>query len=257
MTLSEQIVYGIFKPGKYKEMIELKKGRSVLYVIVMMLALGIVGFAIPTSATIAGFGGFTNLFEKKMAPISYAEGQMSIERPFSINLGSVKVVINTEKDHVTEEAVRAPGAYVAFGGKFVNLYISAGGRVEDFGGYRLSDILPPAFDNRTLVRGIPYIYAYLVLAFIISCIGYFLKYAVISLIFSIAVNGLNKQLALGMSFGQVFMLCFYGQSAAMLLSNFNAALALLPSMVVSVVGIFISVHMMTTSIALMRHDRDL
>ena len=158
MTFSEQIVYGMFRPGKYKELLDLKKGRSVAYVIVMMLVLGIVGFLIPVSATVAGFGGFTELFEKKMAPITYEEGTMSIERPFSLNLGTVKVVINTEKDHVTEERVKAPGAYVAFGAKFVNLYISAGGKVDDFGGYKLTDIFPPRLDNQTLVRAVPYIY---------------------------------------------------------------------------------------------------
>ncbi len=256
MTFSEQIVYGMFRPGKYKELLDLKKGRSVAYVIVMMLVLGIVGFLIPVSATVAGFGGFTELFEKKMAPITYEEGTMSIERPFSLNLGTVKVVINTEKDHVTEERVKAPGAYVAFGAKYVNLYISAGGKVDDFGGYKLTDIFPPRLDNQTLVRAVPYIYVYLAVGFLFSCVGYFIKYAIVALIFSIAVNGINKQLALGLTFGQVFMLCFYGQTAAMILSNFNTALGLLPSMIVSVVGIFISVHMMTTSLVMMRHDRE-
>ena len=42
MTFSEQIVYGWFKPSKYKDMIELPRRRFVAYVIVMMLVLSIV-----------------------------------------------------------------------------------------------------------------------------------------------------------------------------------------------------------------------
>ena len=45
MTFSEQIVYGWFRPARYKDMIELPRRRFVAYVIVMMLVLSIVDFA--------------------------------------------------------------------------------------------------------------------------------------------------------------------------------------------------------------------
>ena len=44
MTFSEQIVYGWFKPSKYKDMIELPRRRFVAYVIAMMLVLAIVSY---------------------------------------------------------------------------------------------------------------------------------------------------------------------------------------------------------------------
>ena len=58
MTFSEQIVYGWFKPSKYKDMIELPRRRFVAYVIVMMLVLSIVSYVVPTASIIFGFGGF-------------------------------------------------------------------------------------------------------------------------------------------------------------------------------------------------------
>lgn len=62
MTFSEQIVYGWFKPSKYKDMIELPRRRFVAYVIVMMLVLSIVSYVVPTASIIFGFGGFEKLF---------------------------------------------------------------------------------------------------------------------------------------------------------------------------------------------------
>lgn len=52
MTFSEQIVYGWFKPSKYKDMIELPRRRFVVYVIVMMLVLSIVSYVVPTASII-------------------------------------------------------------------------------------------------------------------------------------------------------------------------------------------------------------
>ena len=54
MTFSEQIVYGWFKPSKYKDMIELPRRRFVAYVIVMMLVLSIVSYVVPTASIIFG-----------------------------------------------------------------------------------------------------------------------------------------------------------------------------------------------------------
>ncbi len=43
----------------------------------------------------------------------------------------------------------------------------------------------------------------------------------------------------------------------MILSNFNQAIGLLPTLLVSIVGIFVTVHMITVSVALMKNEREL
>lgn len=69
MTFSEQIVYGWFKPSKYKDMIELPRRRFVAYVIVMMLVLSIVSYVVPTASIIFGFGGFEKLFTQSLGEV--------------------------------------------------------------------------------------------------------------------------------------------------------------------------------------------
>ena len=95
MSFSEQIVYAMFKPSKYKEMLELKKSRFVVFVIVLMLALGIVRVAVPTAAVITGFGGFENLFINKISPMEYKDDKLSIEEKFEMSVGTYKVIIDT------------------------------------------------------------------------------------------------------------------------------------------------------------------
>ena len=70
MTFSEQIVYGWFKPSKYKDMIELPRRRFVAYVIAMMLVLAIVSYVVPTASIISGFGGFEKLFTQSLGEVN-------------------------------------------------------------------------------------------------------------------------------------------------------------------------------------------
>ena len=132
-----------------------------------------------------------------------------------------------------------------------------GSKVTDYGVYYLADYLPEGFNNDMLVAMIPSIYAVLFLSLLGTMLSFFVKYAVISLIFSILVNSMNRQFHLNLRFGQVFALCFYGQSFAMILSNFNQAIGFLPSMLVSIIGIFVTVHMITVSVALMKNEREM
>ena len=132
-----------------------------------------------------------------------------------------------------------------------------GSKVTDYGVYYLSDYLPDGFNNDSLVAMIPSIYAALFVTLLGTMLSYFVKYAVVALLFSILVNSMNHQFHLNLRFGQVFALCFYGQSFSMILSNFNQAIAFLPGLLVSVVGIFVTVHMITVSVALIKDEREL
>ena len=247
MTFSEQIVYGMFKPSKYKEILELKKGRTVLYVIVLMLVLGIVAFLIPTAALITGFGGFEKLFTQKVAPFSFSDGELTIERPFEMTFDYNNILIDSSVETITDNMLEKDGIYYAAGSKTIRLSYVLGRNIYDYQAVELKYLLPEGLDNQMMCEFIPGIYLFLVLMFLGTCLGFFIKYAIYALILSICIQSVNKRMELGLSYGQVFMLCFYGQSFAMVLTNFNMALGLLPTTLVSIVGIFVSIHIITTA----------
>lgn len=255
MTFSEQIVYAMFKPSKYKEMIKLKTGRSVLFIFVMMLVLGIVSFLIPVGAYITGFGGFERLFMERMGELEYKNGELSIDAPFEMRFGSDNILIDTSVEKITDEMLDRDGIYFAVGSKVIRMTFVLDGETLDYTSVSLDSLLHEGFNNESLCQKIPAIYGYLVLAFVFTCLGFFIKYAFIALVFSIVINSMNKQFEFGLSYGQVFMICFYGQTLGYILSNFNAALGLLPQMLVSTIGVFITIHMITYSAAVMRNDR--
>ncbi len=245
MTFSEQIVYAMFKPSKYKEMLEQKKGRFALFAVVLMLALGIVRVAVPTAALITGFGGFDNLFMKKMAPMEFKDGRLSIEKKFEMSLGIYKIVIDTEEDRVPDERLNRTSGYLAFGGEYLTVAVNSGNKITRYQEIKLDNLLTEGFNNDSLRQMIPFIYTYIVVSFIISCIGYFLKYALLALIFGIFVNSINNNLGLGLSKKDVFKLCFYGQTLGIIISNFNTAIGFLPSGIVSGICLVISINMIS------------
>lgn len=249
MTFSEQIVYGLIKPSKYKEILNLRARRGVLYIVVLMLVLGIVSFAIPTAALITGFGGFENLFTKNISSLEYSDGELSIEKPFKMSFDYNNILIDTSVENITDNMLEKDGIYYAFGSKTLRMSYVYDSQIIDYQIFNLEYLLPEGLNNAMLCDYIPGIYAYLVIAFLIICLGFFIKYAAISLIFSIMVNSMNKRLEMGLSFGKVFLLCFYGQSFSMILSNFNSALGLFPSVIVSTVGIFVSVNIITAALS--------
>ncbi len=257
MSFSEQIVYAMFKPNKYKELLDLKRGRAVLFVVALCVVLSLIGFVVPTAAVVSGFGGFEKLFSESMGTLRFQNETLQADTPFFMNIKNLRIVINTENEKVSDERMNTEGAYVAVGSKYLRLSYSGGGSVNDYAVIRLSEFLSDGFSNRTLVEMIPAIYAYLIVAFLGYALGYFIKYAFIALIFSITVNALNKRLSMGLSFGKVFMLCFYGQTLGILISNMNAAIGLLPQIIVSMICIFISVHMITRASMFFRGDPEL
>lgn len=256
ITLSEQIVYGMFKPASYKQLVSVKKGRSILYIMVMMLALCIVTFAVPAGAVITGFGGFEQLFTKNMGELKYSDGKLSLDRPFEMSFDIYNIIIDTEDEMVADEKLHRDGMNIAIGSGKLRISLVMGQNIGDYSVTKLSDIFFSDFDNDTLVSMIPTIYISLVLTFIFTMVGLFIKYAMVSLVFCIVAQSINKSFDLKLSFGQVFMLCFYGQSLGMVLSNCNAALGLLPPTIITILGMFISIRMVGSSLVYMKMSRD-
>lgn len=251
MTFSEQIVYAMFKPSKYKELIQLKKGRFAAFVIVLMLVLGIVTCVIPAGALITGFGGFEKLFRGQLSSLTFSDGALHLDVPFRMDINGLTLLVNTEHAMVEDEQLIKNGVYIAIGSETARMAVTLDGQIMEYQNADITGLFPEGFNCESLIQMIPGIYMYLLAAFLVQCIGFFVKYGVIALLYSLFINSVNKNLNLNLTFGEVFEVCFYGQTLGIILSNFNAALGWLPATIVSIIGIFISIHMITASVVFM------
>ena len=248
MTFSEQILYAISKPGRYGEMIKLTKGRSKLYVLVICLVLGIITFAVPVGALIASFGGFEKLFDKQLATLRYEDDQLKLDTKFSMKIEDATILINTDTASGKDETVKRDGMYLTVGSHRAVLLYTLSGKSYEYQSIALNTFLANGFNVSSLKNGIPFIYGYLVLMFVFTCAGFFVKYAICALFLVLCIKKYIEMREIKMSFGQMFMLCFYGESLGILISNCNAALGLLPQFIVSLVSVFISVRMIASAV---------
>jgi hypothetical protein len=247
-TFSEQIVYAMFRPSKYVNLLDLKNGRFVRFIIVMMVVLSIVTFVIPTGAVITGFGGFENLFTRVIPALSVEDGKLQIEEPFSMTFDQYNVLIDTDDASPADEKLSKAGAYIAIGSQVIRFAFSTGTEVHDYSTLSLSGLLSDTFTNQTLTELIPSIYTGMFITFVLMCFGFFIKYAFFALLLALIASFANKKLELGISFGNLFKLGFYSESLAMVLTNFNDALGYpLPYIIVNFIAIFISLQFVTNA----------
>lgn len=251
MTFSEQVTYAMFKPSKYKELVNLKTSRFVTFVIIICLMLGVVTFAVPTAAKISAFGGFEKLFGSQISELSYKDGSLSIAEPFEFNIDGVRFIIDTDKEIVSDDKLEADGYYIAFGSKSMRVVYVYDHKIYDDTALDLAYLLPDGLNNQMLIDVIPVIYGSLVFAFIINCVMFFLKYGFYALILSLMINSFNVQFNLKLTRGQVFQICFYGETLGMVVANFNMAMGLLPYDIVNIIMIFVSMNIITKSVILM------
>lgn len=254
MTFSEQIVYAMFKPSKYREILKLSTGRHVLFVFLMMLVLSIVSFVVPTAATIAGFGGFENLFTEKLPALEYKNGRLEIEKRFEMGFGVYNVIIDTSVAGVSNDMIDRDGINIAIGSKYARAVIVYGDQAGEQGNISLAGLLFNGFNNDTLVKLIPTIYIALFISILFVGIGFFIKYGIFALLLAIWTNSINKHYDMGLYFSQVFLVCFYGMTFGYIVSNFNAALGLLPQTLVSIITVFISMNIITSAFFSLRKD---
>lgn len=251
MTFSEQIYYALFKPSKYKELVNLKTSRFVIFAIAISLVLGIVTTAVPAAAIISGFGGFETLFGKRIAPMKYEDGELSIEKPFELNIKGTYFVIDTEEDQVADDKLDSDGYYVAFGKKNLKLALVYDHKIYQEQAFPLGYYLPEGFNNQMLIQIIPVIYVGLFFGVLIKGVSFFVKYGFYALILSLLINSINKQFNLKLTSGQVFQLCFYGETLGMVVSNFNMAMNFLPYDIVNIIMIFVSINIIMSAVVLM------
>lgn len=257
MSFSEQIVYALTKPSEYKELIKLKTSRFVAFVIVICLFLGVMTFLVPVGTEISEFNGFTNLFNKRMGEVSATNGILHVEENVDVCLDSTyilfgdrtHILIDTDFASIPDSLFQEDGFYWAVGSMYVrNVYVY---NHEIYNESTFTMNLPEGFNNQMLESAIPGIYIGIIIMFVILSVSYFIKYAFFALVLSFLINSVNHQLNLGMTNGQVFQLCFYGESLGMLISNFNNAAGLLDSFIVSIITVFISIHFITKAVVLM------
>ena len=247
-SIIEQFRICIVSPKQLVGLSMMKVSRFVRYALFLGLLVTIMTYIVPTAATIASFGGFKKLFQERMPDFTVTNGTMAAEDKFSLSLGDYEIILDTSEDAVSTDKYLGKFLTITIGKKRVQVAISQNGITDVAINQAVSDYFEDGFNREKLVNAIPGFYIALFIVEVVNLIAVILKYLAASLIYMILAWSLVKQTGLSLTKGNCFRICFYAQTIGILLVQTNKALGyFIPSIIVSIVGIFLSLRYIAKS----------
>ena len=248
-SVLEQLRISIMSPKQLVGLSQLKVSRFVRYCLLLSCLVIVMTYIVPIAATLAGFGGFRKLFTEKMPEFSVKSGALTAEGSFSLNLGNYEIIMDTSDNVVSPDKFMGKPVTIAIGKYRVQVAVNQNGLSEIVVDQPVNSLFTEGFTRQDLVDAIPGFYIALGLIGLVSMGGIVIKYLIASLLYMFLGWALAKHSDLGLTKGNVFRLCYYAQTIGILLVNLNAALGyLIPSLIVSAVGIFLSLRWVAKSL---------
>ncbi len=244
----DQLVNSITKPKTLIDMTEARQTSFVKYYIVLILITVILVFVIPTAATVAGFGGFQNLFRNKIPSFRVTDGKLIAEKQFQITTTGATFYIDPAVDNVEDMKLSDNMTYVAFTRSSYAIFYRDNGKNVTFMAGKISNIFSEGTDNETLVGIVPYIYGFFFAYFIVTFIQMTMRYLILALFYMIFASNFNRQSGLRLSSGALIKICIYAQTIGILAVNLNIGLGqMLPATLVSIAGVVTSILIVKAS----------
>ena len=245
-NLLDRFIIALTKPSRLVGVSVMPVSRAILYAIVMFVFLAFVAYGMPAIANIVSFGGFRNLFLNKVPAFTVTDGKLVAEESFQMNIGNIKILMDTSKAEITEGDVDAYGAYVGIGSDTVKMftYINDGTKNSFYEMYNfpISYMFPDGFNNKQM--------ADMSIMFYFSVVFLILFYAGIMLVQQLVLTGLymiiawplSKIAKIDLKLSDIYILCLYAETLGLVILNLNEALGtLIPYLVVAVAAVIITV----------------
>ena len=218
VTLLDQLSIAVSSPKNYKQLVKLKTGRLVWFVVIISFLLAFIEFGIDAIFWVGKVGGLRNLITNKIPAFTYHDNKLDMEH----DIGSENIVMGMVSDGKGYDYMETPLKYM---------------------------FLPDGFNNSKLAVLTPVFYMYMVIMFIAVMVASAGRQLLLALIFSIAGNRLARILNTGLSYGKVFTICVYAQTLAVFIMSVNTALGyLLSSFVVWIIALVVSMVFMNKAI---------
>lgn len=244
----DQIIYSV-QPNKYKELLKQPGKAVVFYIILLGLCLCVMDYVIPIAGYMTSFGGVDHLITKVLPKIEFSQGQLQADSKIEIGKEStVHILVDTSLEKVEIDSVQKDKyiSEILIGQKNMIIYSSYMGTAEmEFAQYK-----DAYFNNESLLRLKPWIYAMLISNFFTALFAELFRYLISALPLAVVgwlMGGPDRTGRL--SFFKIYMLALYAKTAVALFVSFNNAAGLLKSQVLILyVGLMFTMFLLMTGI---------
>ena len=243
--LLEELKIAFSIPSRLKELMEVSKKCFVKYVIFVSLFAAIIIYLIPFIANVAGFGGFRALFLEKMPAFTYHNGELSAEKKFDMMISGYHIYIDTEQDSVDSSTLPSNGMYLCFGRKNMTFNYVEKSAVKDFSRVLYTaenkSLFSEGMNNATFAQATGTFYVTGVFLTILMAVIVVVKYLLLAFFYTAVMLIPYKLFIRNIYTDEAFKISYYAQTIGIFIVSINkAAGILLPELLVSIVGIFIT-----------------
>ncbi len=215
MRMSDRFLTAMFLPKEYGKLLELKMGKVVSYLFLLLLLVSVIQYAIPVLGAIAGMGGIKNIIMNEVPEFSFKEGIFSYDGKVEKldESAGVYFLVDTSVDRFTKEDVPediVEAILVSSTNILVCNNIAGMGNViqEDTFDYYKDFVVT----NQTMADLSSVIYIVIFFVFILLYILTFIKYLFSGLFYAFVMYLLTRTMLLEMEFGKIYKIALFAQS---------------------------------------------
>ena len=221
-TLIDSLVTAMFAPKEYGNLLRLKNGKIVGYVLIVVLLSCVIQYAIPALGSIAGLGGMKSIIMNEIPEFSLQKGEFYYEKKID-NMEEtmgVYLLVDTTVDSFSKEDVPENVMQAMMVSKsnmiIYNSLYGMGGMVdvqnfEDFKDYTIT--------NQTVADMSGWIYAGLAGFFVFLCGVAMVEYLCTALFYAAFLYILVKNMIQELTFGTVFKVVLFAQTIGLLVQS--------------------------------------
>lgn len=207
LKITDCFVNAMFLPKEYHKLLQLRTGKTILYLLILFLLASFVQYAIPVLGAIAGMGGIREIAMYELPQFSLDKGKLWVEEPYEVKDEVSGVYIRLDTDVEAFDKEDAPTDMlesVLISSSNMLVYSSMGtmgGIAQESGFDELKDI---TFNNELLAEMAPFLYGMIFSIYLIALVMMVIKYLIASLLYAVVMYMLAKTMMVDITFGGMY-----------------------------------------------------
>lgn len=213
----EQLKIACLKPGQYRRLLEVAKGRVVIFFAAITLMITILGFGLDVLGFGISVGGAKNFILHRLPAFELKEGKLQVDQQMDFTFAGIHFLANTNEDTVSmEDLSNEYSVEVAFAKDEMILKNTAMGQmVNRIPFSRMKNV---EFNNQAMTAMIPMIHLFIGILFFAQWAVNIVSYLTICIFISMLVY-FNQKTRFDqeekerekVSFGKIFKLSIYAR----------------------------------------------
>ena len=211
----EQFKIACLKPSQYKRLLNLAKGKVILFLAAITLITTILGYGMDVAGFTVSVGGWKNFILNRLPAFELKDGTLSVDQEMDFEIGGVHFVADTSKDKVsTEDLSNKYQMELVFAkNEMVVKNTAVGNMMNTFSFKNMKNV---QVNNQAMLSMVPMIRIFIVIMFFTQWIANIISYLTVC-IFITMLTYFNQRTRMDrknredVSFGKIFKLSIYAR----------------------------------------------